>query len=89
MHTKLEDWKNGWFGVELGILPDEIDSLIAQLTMLKNDHDQHFHISSDYKAAGGLGDIMIYVQSAAEASNMESPSSRAFAPGEEIDDPKT
>ena len=89
MHTKLEDWKNGWCGVELGILPEEIDSLIAQLIMLKKDSDQHFHISSDYKAAGGLGDIMIYVQSPKEASNMESPSSRALAPGEEIDDPKT
>jgi hypothetical protein len=89
MHTKLEDWKNGWFGVELGIAPDEIDSLIAQLTMLKNDRDQHFHISSDYKAAGGLGDIMIYVQSPDEASNMESPSSRALAPGDGIDRPKT
>ena len=56
--------------------------------MLKKDSDQHFHISSDYKAAGGLGDIMIYVQSPNEPSNMESPSSRALAPGEEIDDPK-
>jgi hypothetical protein len=47
MHTKLEDWKNGWFGVELGIALDEIDSLISQLSMLKTDHDQHFHIGSD------------------------------------------
>lgn len=89
MHAKLEDWKNGWFGVELGIAPQEIDSLIAQLTMLKGNHDQHFHISSDYKAAGGLGDILIYVQPPDQASNMESPSSRALAPREEIDDPKT
>jgi hypothetical protein len=87
MHTKLEDWKNGWFGVELGILPDEIDSLIGRLQMLKSDRDQHFHISSDYKGPGGVGDIMIYVQLPDGASNMESPSSRALAPGEEIDHP--
>jgi hypothetical protein len=88
MYTKLEDWKNGWFGVELGILPDEIDSLIGQLQLLKTDHDQHFHISSDYKGSGGLGDIMVYVQSPEEKSNMERASSRALAPGEKIDDPK-
>ena len=89
MHTKLEDWKNGWFGVELGILPDEIDSLIGQLQMLKTGHDQHFHISSDYKGAGGVGDIMIYVQSPDQVSNMERVSSRALVSGEEIDEPKT
>jgi hypothetical protein len=89
MHTKLEDWKNGWFGVELGISPEEIDPLIAQLRMLKEDYDQHFHISSDYKAAGGVGDITVYVQSPDQPSNMESVSRRALAPGEDIDRPKT
>jgi hypothetical protein len=88
MHTKLEDWKNGWFGVELGIAPEEIEPLITQLEMLKGDHDQHFHISSDYKAAGGVGDITVYVQSPGQPSNMESVSSRALAPGEKIDHPK-
>ena len=88
MHTKLGDWKNGWFGVELGIAPDEIDALIAQLSMLKKDHEQHFHISSDYKEAGGVADITVYVQSPDQPSNMESVSSRALAPGEDIDHPK-
>lgn len=88
MHTKIEDWKNGWFGLKLGIAVHEIDPLIALLTMLKSDQDQHFHISNDYKGVGGVGDIMIYVQSADEVSNMGSPSSRAIAPGEEINSPK-
>jgi hypothetical protein len=88
MHARLEDWKNGWFGVELGISPDEIDPLIAQLAMLKHDHDQHFHISSDHKESGGVGNITIYVQPPDEPSNMESVSSRALAPGEETDHPK-
>ncbi len=85
MHTKLEDWKNGWFGVELGICADEIDSIIDRLKMLKSDHEQHFHISSDYKGSGGIGDITVYVQLADRVSNMEKVSSRALAPGEEID----
>lgn len=87
MHTKVEDWKNGWFGVELGLAPDEIDQLIDRLAMLKTDHAQHFHITSDYKAAGGLGDIMVYVQSPDQPSNMERLSSRALAPGEDVDIP--
>ena len=85
MHTKLEDWKNGWFGVELGVCPDEIDSIIERLQMLKKDHDQHFHISSDYKGSGGIGDITVYVQPADRVSNMETASSRALAPGEKIE----
>ena len=75
--------------MELGISPKEIDPLIAQLRMLKEDYDQHFHISSDYKAAGGVGDITVYVQSPDQPSNMESVSSRALAPGEDIDHSKT
>ena len=70
MHTKLEDWKNGWFGLELGISANEIDRIIGLLQTLQREPDQHFHIGSDYKASGGLGDITLYVQSPDEASNM-------------------
>jgi len=89
MHTKLEDWNNGWFGIELGIRPEEIDPMIESLRMLQRDHDQHFHISSDGKGRSGVGDIVVYVQPADEPSNMKPPSSRAFAPGDSIDDSKT
>jgi len=83
MHSKLADWKNGWFGVELGLTEEEIDHVISLLEMLKKDPDQHFHLSSDYKAAGGLGDLLVYVQAPKEVSNMESLG-RALAPGEHI-----
>jgi len=86
MRTKLDNWNNGWIGIELGIRRDEIDPLIALLTMLKNDPDQHFHISSDYKESEGVGDIEIYVQSTDEESNMILLG-RAIAPGSEIDGP--
>jgi len=52
--------------------------------MLQEDPDQHFHLSSDYKGSGGLGDLMIYVQSPEEVSNMES-TGKALAPGENIE----
>ena len=70
MRAEIENWNNGWFGVSLGLSSKEIDRLIALLTKIRNDPDQHFHISSDYAAAGGLGDIEIYVQSSDEPSNM-------------------
>jgi hypothetical protein len=85
VHSKLEDWKNGWFGVELGISPDEIDRLIELLQMLRKEPDQHFHLSSDYKDSGGLGDITLYVQSRDEPSNMIT-FGKAIAPNRGLDD---
>ena len=70
MHAKTEQWKSGWFGVELGLSPEEIDRLIELLQMLKKEPDQHFHVSSDYKGSASIGDIMFYVQSVDEATNM-------------------
>jgi hypothetical protein len=80
MHSKLTDWKNGWFGLELGIAKDEIDLIIDHLNTLKKEPDQHFHLSSDYKAQGGLGDIEIYLQAPGELNNMET-FGKALAPG--------
>lgn len=84
MHVKLEDWKNGWYGVRLGVAPQEIDRLIKLLTMIKNDPEQHFHISSEYTGTGGIGDIEVSVTSENEEQNMKL-SGRALGPGEEIE----
>jgi hypothetical protein len=83
MHVQLTDWKNGWSGVEIGLNPREIDLLIERLTMLKNDHDQHFHVSSDYKVPGGIGDIEIYIRAPEQAENMYI-GGKAMGAGEEI-----
>ena len=84
MNISFEDWKNGWHGIELGLSTAEIDQLIGNLEMLKQDTEQHFHISSDYKGNGGIGDIAIYVKDSSEADNA-SMSGGALAPGEEIE----
>lgn len=81
MRTELEDWKNGWYGVQFGILAEEIDALIERLQMLKAEPDQHFHLSSTYEGSGGLGDITVYLQDRSEPSNMGSISNKALAPG--------
>lgn len=87
MHTQLADWKNGWFGVELGLALPEIDVLIQRLQMLKAEPDQHFHLSSTYQGSGGLGDILIYVQDDSEPNNMEAIGSKALRSGATIELP--
>ena len=84
MHVEVEDWKNGWCGLRVGIDPSEIDRLIELLVMIKNDPEQHFHSSSDYRGAGGVGDIEFSIRGESESHNM-SLSGRARAPGEEIE----
>ena len=85
MHVKLEDWKNGWLGISIGIDPHEVDRFIELLKMIKDEPDRHFHISSDYKATGGIGDIEIFVRSANEKHNMNL-SGGSLSPGEDIPD---
>lgn len=84
MYVEMEDWKNGWFGINLFVAPAEINRLIDLLRMLERDPDQHFHISSDYKGSGGIGDIQIAVLPKEGESNMHL-TSRVYAPGEIID----
>jgi len=51
--------------------------------MLKQDTEQHFHISSDYKGTVGVGDITFYVKEPNEVDNA-SMSGRALSSGDEI-----
>jgi hypothetical protein len=83
MHASLENWKNNWFGLSLELQPKEIDRLIALLQQLKATPEQHFHVSSDYKAEGGLGSIEISVNVSAKKDNMFL-SGVALAPGDEL-----
>ena len=83
MHASLEDWKNNWFGLSLELNPQEIGRLIVLLQELKADPEQHFHIASDYKAEGGLGDIEVSVNLNAKPDTLFM-SSVALAPGNEI-----
>lgn len=84
MQAKIEDWKNGWSGIQLGIHRREIDALIQSLTMIRDDPEQHFHLSSDYKASGGLGDIEVFALPDGAPHNLFL-GGRALAAGEEIE----
>jgi len=81
MHVQLEDWKNGWHGVLLGLSSEDIDALIERLKMLKAEPDQHFHLSSTFQGDGGVGDITVFIQDSSQLSNMEPIGGKALAPG--------
>ena len=62
MHVKLEDFKTGWYGINISIRECEIDIFIEQLRMLKANKDQHFHIASNFEGESGVGDIEFNIQ---------------------------
>jgi len=49
------------------------------LQKIKNDNEQHFHISSEWVGEPGIGDIEIYVKDKNQENNMRF-SSLAIAP---------
>ena len=83
MRGEIESWNNGWYGVRLELSVVEIDRLIELLTIIRNDTEQHFHMTNDYAGSGGLGDIEVSVAEAISISNM-SVSGLALAPGDLI-----
>ena len=83
MRGEIENWNNGWYGVRLEVSVAEIDRLIGLLTNMRNDPEQHFHMTSDYAGSGGLGDIEVSVSATNRISNM-SVSGLAMAPGDSI-----
>jgi hypothetical protein len=83
MHGEIKDWNNGWYGISLGLSAAEIDHLIGLLTNIRNDPEQHFHISSDYVGTEGVGDIEVYVSEPSGASNMRL-GGLALAPGDSV-----
>lgn len=83
MHGEIENWNNGWYGISLGLSPGEIDRLIELLRMLRVDPTQHFHISSDYKGTGGIGDIEMYVAGTAGTGHLRL-SGLALAPEDDL-----
>jgi hypothetical protein len=84
MRAEIEDWKNGWFGIELGIGAEELNRFIELLRMLEREPDQHFHIFSDYKGADEIGSIRISFLPTGVESDMHL-TSRSYAPGDIID----
>jgi len=83
MRMTLEDWKNGWVGVDLQLSVPEIEELIGLLRMIQSDADQHFHLSSDFAGEGGVGEITFSQNTEGQPGNCNL-SGKALAPGTEI-----
>jgi len=84
MRVTLEDWRNGWVEIEVGLSVQDVDLLIASLQMIKADPDQHFHATSEFVGEGGVGQITFQIQQASEKDNL-SFSGLAIGPGGSID----
>lgn len=83
MIAEIEKWKEGWQGISLGLTNEEIDQLILLLQDIKNDNEQHFHITSNWEGEPSIGDIEIYIKDEKQKSNMNI-SSLAIEPNTEI-----
>jgi hypothetical protein len=83
MLITLEDWKNGWYGVDLGFDGDEIEALIELLEMIKDDANRHFHASSEYKEASGIGQVTFW-QKTTDVPNNAHLTGRSARPGERV-----
>jgi hypothetical protein len=70
MNVEIEDFKTGWFGISIGMTPQDINRLIKRLESLKQHPKNHFHIFSDCEGDGGVADIEIYLQGADQADNV-------------------
>lgn len=62
MYVELCDFKTGWYELSIYLKGNDIDVLVERLIQLKNNRDQHFHITSDYEGLGGIGDIEFNAQ---------------------------
>lgn len=83
MRGEIDSWNNDWCGISVGLSVSEIDRLIALLARLRDDPEQHFHISSDSPGSGGIGDIEVYVVEPGSSGNL-SLSGVALVPGSEF-----
>lgn len=59
MQVKLDDFKTGWFGLEVGLTDNDIAFLMEKLSTLR-ERKGHFHARSDFSGDGGVGDIEFY-----------------------------
>ena len=60
MFVELEKFNTGWVGLKIGLKGEEIEHLIQNLQMLKENPSQHFHIANNFKEKTGVIDIEIY-----------------------------
>ncbi len=70
MNAIIEDFKTGWYGIELGLKLKEIDDLIERLEYLKKTRS-HFHYRSDFVGEKGIADISFAVMDDSFKDNMK------------------
>lgn len=87
MQITMDDWKNGWYGVDLGFDRDEIDELIGLLQIIRDDPERHFHATSEYEGTGGVGQVTFW-QKGADVPDNAHLTGRSTLPGEFVGPPE-
>ena len=69
MNVTIENFKTGWFGLQMGIADAEIAVLIDRLQELQETRG-NFHFRSDFSGSGGVGDVEIFWAESGDENNM-------------------
>ena len=60
MNVSIEDFKTGWFGIQVGLTDSDITLLIERLQSLQQQRN-HFHFRrDDFTPASGISDVELY-----------------------------
>ena len=60
MTVAIEDFKTGWFGIQVGLTDSDIALLIERLQALQQ-HRSHFHFRRDaFTDTSGVADVELY-----------------------------
>lgn len=74
MRIDIEDFKTGWFGLGIGLRPNEIANLIEALARLRDSTAEHPHFHMVSKCDGptpAVADIEFYMLPDDQADNAQ------------------
>jgi hypothetical protein len=69
MKLTLDQAQAGWYEVSIGLSSEEVARLIALLVRIRDDPDQHFHLSHQDGSHGGPGQVTFYSSSPEDEPN--------------------
>jgi len=71
MRIDIETFESGWHSLTWGMSTSEAKHLIANLRILIDHPAGHFHLSSDWEGAPGVGDIEVFIDDSHGAGPMK------------------
>lgn len=69
MRLTLDQTHSGWYELSIGVSAEEVDRLIALLAKIRDDPEQHFHLSHEDDRHGGPGRVTFHASSHEDEPN--------------------